>query len=270
MRTWDTMGNATRLLVLLALTMLPVLAFAGNNCATIVNAGFEAGNFSGWNTYNTGASAVIGSYTDTNFTFGSTVAPYEGSKQARLRPDGAVVNSPGVESFLNVQPGYFTNIGLSRGAAISQSIYLFQGQQLSLAYYWAGHDYLPYDDSAFVTVQEPSPNVSTAVPVNFARVFQVASIEQYGDGYASALRNITTSYGAGSSGYLIWPLGAWNRGPNTWAALNTRTWNYEAPTNGWYVLGVAVLDGLDFNAPSDLLVDRAFCLDPAYQPTNAR
>ncbi len=259
----DSMGIATRLLVLLVLTLMPILANAGTNCGTFVNAGFETGDFSGWDTYNMGASAVIGKFFDTNFVTPKAVLPYEGSKQARLTPAGNSYNPQAIETFLNVPMYYFTEIGwFSRGTAIKQSIHLFQGQQISLAYYWAGHDYLYYNDTAFVTLQEPFQGTK-------ARVFQIASIAQYGDGYAPG-RSPATGQGIGSSGYLIWPLGAWAAGPQTWAALSTRTWSYRAPVEGWYTIGIAVFDSGDYQSPPDLLIDRAYCLDPTYKAKAVR
>jgi hypothetical protein len=259
--SWKTKAVARSAVLLIVIT-LPVFAW-GQGCVGIANPGFETGDFTGWATLNTGASAVIGTYADRNFFTPQTVYPYEGKKQARLTATG-VANAAAVETFLGVAPNFFVSQLLTRGAAIKQTFQLDAGDRISLAYYWVGRDYFPFNDAAFITVQPPNL---------FAQVFQVGSIAQYGPGYVGPVSIQDPwgwGYGQGSSGYLVWPVGSWDRGPQTWAALSTRGFQYEAPLTGLYTFGVVIFDQLDIVLPSDLLVDNLTCIDPIPIPLATR
>jgi hypothetical protein len=250
--------------ITLALTVSPA-GYA--QCLGTDNGSFETGTFAGWATGFIGNSAVITTYKDLNFYAPQTVYPALGKYQARLTPDPAAgIDVAALEAGLGVTPGFFANQAMTNGVAIAKLLQLEAGDQISLSYYWVGRDYLPFDDAAFVTILEPSPFPLPSPQITKAKVFQIGSLSQYGSGYLpnypGAPIDYGLSYGQGSSGYLVWPVASWSRGPQPWAAIGTKGFAYTAPTTGTYLLGVVAFNSEDTVLPPDLLVDNLTCIDP--------
>jgi len=267
---------ASAVCLFVALTLAATPGLAQQACSGITNPSFETGSFAGWASLGIGNSAVITNYMDLNFAIPQTVKPFFGKYQARLTPDPAAGNNvAAIETFLGVLPGFFSTQALDNGVAIAQAFHLEAGDQIRIAYYWAGRDYLPFNDAAFITLLEPSPfPLPTTIPITKAKVWQIASLAEYGSAYLPGISGAPfdpgNSFGQGSSGYLVWPVASWTEGPQPWAAISTKGFSYTAPVAGDYVMGVAAFNSEDTELPPDLLVDALTCVDPpVYVDSNA-
>lgn len=94
--------------------------------ATILNNSFERGNFQSWST--------AGQTTVEDAAFG--VTPPKGIYQAVLETlqDTTGVNGSQLEIFLGLEEGTLTNLGVTEGSAIKQSINLKAGDKIS--FFW--------------------------------------------------------------------------------------------------------------------------------------
>jgi len=130
-----------------------VLGMAGVAKATLVNGGFETGDFTGWTvSIPSGGSAQV--VTSHNGDQGTNYTPVEGSYFALLKTDG---------------PGSYTTI--------SQVIHLEAGWWVEGYAAFDARDYQPYNDKAYVKIYDSS-GTSIATPW-YSDVNQVGD---YGDG----------------------------------------------------------------------------------------
>ncbi len=124
---------------LMAVVAWITVALAGSAWATVINSGFESGDFSGWNlSIPAGATAAVtGNHTS---DLGHLYTPVAGNHFALLKTDG---------------PGNIT--------MISQQVSLLAGESIDGWAAFDAQDYVPYMDWAYVQIMDPSGAI-TATP----------------------------------------------------------------------------------------------------------
>lgn len=185
---------------------------------TILNGGFETGNFSGWTT--------IGETSIETKTFGSN--PTEGNYQAFLSTGNKTFSGSIIEEFLGLEAGSLDNLGKSleppfpfpdgqatQGSAIQQ---IFTGK--------AG-DVLTFDWN-FLSNEELFPSVN-----DFAFV-SIDSLSKLADVLSPTVISSTTDF---------------------FKETGFNTFSFKIPTTGIYSLGIGVTDWRDSGTDSGLLID---------------
>jgi hypothetical protein len=190
--------------------------------AAIVNGSFETGNFAGWDT--TGQTSVETS------AFG--VMPVNGNYQAVLQTcifigacddNQSLTNASGLESFLGLSSSELSNLGVTEGSAIKQSVNVNAGDILSFSWNFLT-DEVPantdYNDFAFFTLNN--------------------SLYSLADTQASFPVNPSFSHLAKETGY--------------------QTYTISIPIAGIYTLGFGVVD-VDETSGGDTTVNSALLVD---------
>lgn len=143
-----------------------MLAFTGTMQASIVNGGFETGDFTGWTTF---GPAGVGSGT----WLDGIHAPTEGSYYA------------GIES----------GLGVGVYSLVSQSFSVSAGQTLSGDWFFQTNDYLPYDDGGYLRILDSSDAVVATL--------LIASVSTVGDYGHTLWLPWTHTFSASGSGFKI-------------------------------------------------------------------
>jgi len=196
---------------------------------TIINGGFETGNFSGWTT--------LGDTSIETSAYGS--GPTEGTFQALLstgeatvsdsvqgfaRPDstvltgGTIVPASALETFLGLAPGSLDNLGngdATEGSAIKQTFTANAGDVLTFDWNFLTNEGTPssFNDFSFVSLSQLSELADTTFPTF------IDSLTPF---------NEETEF---------------------------QTFSFTIPTTGIYSLGLGVTDVADNVVDSGLLVD---------------
>src|SRR5204862_3611900 len=106
--------------------------------------GFESGDLTGWSSLGS-VSVVAGS--------DSLAQATEGTFFAYLT--SGIASEGVLEQFLGIAPGGLQSLTTAVptvGSALETTSFLTAGQQVSVDWQFMAHDYLPYDDFAFVSV----------------------------------------------------------------------------------------------------------------------
>jgi hypothetical protein len=189
------------LLVLTVLMASTSAAHTGFN-----NGGFESGNFSGWSTLGSSANpSVVTSFTP---KFNVTRSPFAGTYFAVLSSEytesssNTLITPSAIESFLGMSSGSIAPLlqygnqtpTVSNGVAIKQTVAnINQGDKLSFRYFFETTDFLPYNDTAFVTINGVATKLSS-----------VSVVGNYGDtGSYQGFEYTFTSSGNFSIGVAI-------------------------------------------------------------------
>jgi hypothetical protein len=109
------------------LSSILIIGLMGTAHATPVNLGFETGNFTGWNFNSPVLSFVV---TSKEASGGTVYSPMEGSYFALLA----------------------AGIGANVYTTVSQSVWLNTGETISGYAAFLGFDYCPYNDNAYVKI----------------------------------------------------------------------------------------------------------------------
>ena len=197
-----------------------VLGLAGRADASLINGGFETGDFTGWSTL--GVTSI-----QTN-AFGS--GPTEGQYQALLQ-SGDSFSVPGaatlaqIDTFLGLSAGALDNLvsghRVVSGSAIQQSFTATAGQVLSFQF-----NFLTNEGTG--ANADPGFNDFGFVSVNNA---------------PSKLADTFSSFSASSTIYPV--------------ETGFQTVSFTIPTTGTYTLGIGVVNVGDTFNDSGLLVDNA-------------
>jgi hypothetical protein len=196
--------------------------------ATLVNRGFESGNFNGWTTLGTTSIET------TTFGSGST----EGNSQALLSTGGATFNGSIVEKFLALEDESLNNFGkgeVTKGSAIQQKFTAKAGDTLSFDWNFLTNEILP--------------------PVSFSD-FSFASITS-SDNSVSSLLELADVTDTTSEFSLT----------EFFQETGFRTFSLKLPTTATYTLGLGIIDVGDSDLDSGLLVDN-FKLTSVPEPAN--
>lgn len=126
---------------------------------TIINGGFEIGNFTGWTT--------IGETSIETSAFGST--PTSGSSQALLSTGGATFADSIIEKSLGLEAGTLDNLGnrdATQGSAIRQTFTAEAGDVLTFDWNFLTGEETPnyFNDSSFVSINSVSKLADTTFP----------------------------------------------------------------------------------------------------------
>ncbi|GET37592.1 PEP-CTERM sorting domain-containing protein [Microseira wollei] len=127
--------------------------------ATIINGGFETGNFTGWTT--TGNTSIQTS------AFGS--GPTEGTFQALLSTGGFTVSDSALETFLGLAPGSLDNLSngnATAGSAIRQTFAAKAGDILTFDWNFLTDEFTPtfFNDFSFVSISFLEELADTTFP----------------------------------------------------------------------------------------------------------
>jgi len=186
--------------------------------ATLINGGFETGDFTGWTT--------LGETSIETSAFGS--GPTQGTSQASLSTEGAAFAGSIIEEFLGLDPGSLDNLGTSldflpfpggvasQGSAIRQTFTANAGDLLTFDWNFLTNDpslFPTFNDFSFVSISSLSDLASTTFPAVISpmtRFFQETGFQPF---------------------------------------------SFTIPTTGTYTLGIGVTDWRDTTKDSVLLVD---------------
>jgi hypothetical protein len=136
---------------------------------SLVNADFETGTLSGWNTIGT----VIATPTTTVTTFNGTTYTITaaGTAMAQLQSAGASVSA--IEAALGVASGTLNALNtnpdggnLTDGSALYQSFVGNAGDTLSMAWNYVATDYIPFNDPSFALLIGPSNTVQVLASIH--------------------------------------------------------------------------------------------------------
>jgi hypothetical protein len=175
---------------LLLITLVAVLAADGRaRGGSIVNGGFETGDFAGWSTL--GNASVV----DASFQTGPALGQY----QALVSSAIGSVDVGSLEGALNLGPGSLSGLGAVQGSAIWQTVTLNQGDLLRFSW-----DFLTTEDTtqsnynndfAFYTLTPTSaPGALAALAdVNSSALFGSFSQFVFEEGYFQNAIPIQTS-----------------------------------------------------------------------------
>lgn len=136
----------------LALSLALILSLPAAAEASVINGGFESGDFSGWQT--------VGN--DVVTTSASGVAPTEGTHQALLNTNFGVASPASasqIEMFLDLPGGTLTSMAAIDGGAIKQTIAVAAHDVLSFSWDFATNEGVPGSnnaDFAFVSITQLS------------------------------------------------------------------------------------------------------------------
>jgi hypothetical protein len=200
--------------------------------ATLINGGFETGDFTGWTT--------LGETSIETSAFGS--GPTEGTSQALLSTAGAAFAGSIIEEFLGLDPGSLDKLGTSldvipfpggvatQGSAIRQTFTANAGDILTFDWNFLTNEtalFPSLNDFSFVSISSLSALASTkfppADPFSMTQLFQETGFQPF---------------------------------------------SFTIPTTGTYTLGIGVTDWRDTTKDSVLLVDNVqFASVP--EPTSA-
>jgi hypothetical protein len=206
--------------------------------ATLINGGFETGDFTGWTT--------LGETSIETSAFGS--GPTQGTSQASLSTAGAVFAGSIIEEFLGLEIGSLTNFGIpldpfrlpngdpfpggiaTQGSAIRQTFTAEAGDILTFDWNFLTNEpalFPALNDFSFVSISSLSALASTtfppAAPFSMTQFFQETGFQPF---------------------------------------------SFTIPTTGTYTLGIGVTDWRDSTIDSGLLVDNVN-LTPVPEPTSA-
>ncbi|MBH8562550.1 hypothetical protein I8748_10235 [Nostoc sp. CENA67] len=184
--------------------------------STLVNGGFETGNFNGWTT--------LGSTNIETTTFGS--GPTQGNSQALLSTGGATFNDSILEKFLALEDESLNSLGkgqVTQGSAIQQTFTAKAGDILSFDWDFLTNEVLPpitFSDFSFVSISSQDNSVSSLL----------------------ALADVTDT----TSEFSL---------TDFFQETGFKTFSFKLPTTGTYTLGLGVLDVGDSDIDSGLLID---------------
>ncbi len=186
--------------------------------ATLINGGFETGDFTGWTT--------LGEISIETSAFGT--GPTEGTSQASLSTAGAAFAGSIIEEFLGLDPGSLDQLGASldvlpfpggvasQGSAIRQTFTANAGDILTFDWNFLTNEtasFIPLNDFSFVSISSLSALGTTfppAGPLSMTQFFQETGFQPF---------------------------------------------SFTIPTTGTYTLGIGVTDWRDTTKDSVLLVD---------------
>ncbi|BAZ48591.1 Na-Ca exchanger/integrin-beta4 [Nostoc sp. NIES-4103] len=201
---------------------------SGSTNSTLVNGGFETGNFNGWTT--------LGSASIETATFGS--GPTQGNSQALLSTGGATFNDSILEKFLALEDESLNSLGkgqVTQGSAIQQTFTAKAGDILSFDWDFLTNEVLPpitFSDFSFVSISSQDNSVSSLL----------------------ALADVTNT----TSEFSL---------TDFFQETGFQTFSFKLPTTGTYTLGLGVLDVGDGDIDSGLLIDN-FKLTSVPEPTS--
>ncbi|WP_196520608.1 hypothetical protein [Nostoc sp. WHI] len=185
--------------------------------ATLINGGFETGNFTGWTT--------LGSTSIETTTFGS--GPTQGTSQALLSTGGATFDDSIIEQLLGLEAGSLNDLGegqVTKGSTIQQTFTGQAGDILSFDWNFLTNEVLPpvpFSDFSFVSIT-PSSDGS------------ISSLLELGDVSEAASATSLTEF---------------------FEETGFQTFSFKLPNTGTYSLGVGVINVGDSIFDSGLLVD---------------
>lgn len=198
----------------LSLNTVPFPELSTN--ATLINGGFEIGNFTGWTTLGETSIETAG--------FGS--GPTEGTFQALLSTGGATFKSSILEEFLGLKIGSLTKLGIpldsfpggiaTQGSAIRQTFTANAGDILTFDWNFLTNEpalFPEFNDFSFVSISSLSDlasKMSPAMVSPMTRFFNETGFQPF---------------------------------------------SFTIPTTGTYTLGIGVTDWRDTTQDSGLLVD---------------
>ncbi|MBC1222983.1 hypothetical protein GNF10_15400 [Nostoc sp. UCD121] len=193
-----------------------VLPSSPNN-TTLVNGGFETGNFTGWST--------LGSTSIETATFGSD--PTDATSQALLSTGGATFDDSITEKFLGLEAGSLNNLSkgqVTKGSTIQQIFTAKAGDILSLDYNFMSNEVLP--------------------PITFSD-FSFVSISSSSDSSINSLLELADVSDATSTTSLT----------EFFEETGFQTFSFKLPTTGTYTLGIGIINVGDIAFDSGLLID---------------
>lgn len=196
--------------------------------ATLVNGGFESGNFTGWTTL--GSTSIETKKNGSN--------PTQGNSQALLSTGGATFDAPIIDKLLALKDTSLNNFGkggVTKGSAIQQKFTAKAGDSLSFDWNFLTNEVLPpviFSDFSFVSITSSDNSVN--------------SLLELADVTKATLEFPQTEF---------------------FKETGFRTFSFKLPTTGTYTLGVGVIDVGDSNIDSGLLVDN-FKSTSVPEPTN--
>jgi hypothetical protein len=211
---------------------------SGMRCpaASLVNAGFETGDLTGWTITNIPDVTAVGQTTATTYNgVNWTVSP-NGNYMAEVV--GHSLSAGDLDTFFGLAPGTIENNvtpgngPASYGDGIKQTFSGSTGDTISMAWSLVETDYEPYNDTAFVTINDASGN------------------NIYYENLGCIVSGCT--YPVGTSGSQPWT-----------------AFNYTLPSTGTYTIGFGAVNTADFDSNPYLLLDSsAGGFTAAPEPTN--
>jgi hypothetical protein len=194
--------------------------------ATILNGGFETGNFTGWTT--------LGETNIETAGFGS--GPTEGTFQALLSTGGATFAGSIIEEFLGLEAGSLTNLGKRLDPFPFPNGKAAQGSAIRQTFTANVGDILTFDWN-FLTNEVPFPAINDFSFVSISSLGELADAK-------SATNIFPTTQFYGETGF--------------------KTFSFTIPTTGTYTLGIGVTDWQTSAFPTDLtdsFVDSGLLVD---------
>ena len=150
--------NLTQKITIAGISLL-VFNTAGNAEASIINGGFETGNFNGWST--------IGDTSIETSAFGS--GPTEGNFEALLTNGSISIPDSAIESFLGLTSGTLDSLStnnVTEGSAIKQTFTAQAGDIVSFDWNFLTFEFTPtfFNDFAFVSLSSTEVLADTFSP----------------------------------------------------------------------------------------------------------
>jgi hypothetical protein len=184
---------------------------------TILNGGFETGNFTGWTT--------LGETSIETKTFGSK--PTEGNYQALLSTGNQTFSGSIIEEFLGLEAGSLDNLGKSLDPFPFPGGQSTQGSAIQQTFTGKTGDILTFDWN-FLSNEEQFPSLN-----DFAFV-SIGSLSDLADVLSPTVISSTTEF---------------------FKETGFNTFSFKIPTTGTYSLGIGVTDWRDSSTDSGLLID---------------
>jgi hypothetical protein len=188
---------------------------------TLINGGFESGDFTGWTT--------LGETSIETSAFGS--GPTEGTSQASLSTAGAAFAGPIIEEFLGLDPGSLDQLGASLDVLPFPGGFAAQGSAIRQTFTANAGDILTFDWNFLTNETALFP------PLNDFSFVSISSLQDLAGALDQRFQPV------------ISPM------TRFFQETGFQPFSFTIPTTGTYTLGIGVTDWRDTTKDSVLLVD---------------